>query len=80
MIAHTALSDKKLTLLIKNREIILAGNNQLKIFGTLKCSSGKRMKKENRVFFTSEKEAIQNQFRPCGNCMKDKYKIWKDPS
>ena len=70
MIAHTALSDKKLTSLIKNREIILAGNSQLKIFGTLKCSSGKRMKKENRVFFTSEKEAIQNKFRPCGHCMK----------
>ena len=70
MIAHTALSDKKLTSLIKNREIILAGNSQLKIFGTLRCSSGKRMKKENRVFFTSEKEAIQNKFRPCGHCMK----------
>ena len=70
MIAHTALSDKKLTSLIKNRGIILAGNSQLKIFGTLRCSSGKRMKKENRVFFTSEKEAIQNKFRPCGHCMK----------
>ena len=70
MIAHTALSDKKLTSLIKNRGIILAGNSQLKIFGTLRCSSGKRMKKENRVFFTSKKEAIQNKFRPCGHCMK----------
>jgi methylphosphotriester-DNA--protein-cysteine methyltransferase len=70
MIAHTALSDKELTSLIKNHEIILAGNSQLKIFGTLRCSSGKRMKKENRVFFTSKKEAIQNKFRPCGHCMK----------
>ncbi len=36
------------------------------------------MKRENRVFFSSEKEAIANGFRPCGHCMKQKYQKWKN--
>jgi methylphosphotriester-DNA--protein-cysteine methyltransferase len=36
------------------------------------------MKKENRVFFISEREAIKNGYRPCGNCLHKKYKIWKE--
>lgn len=59
-------------------EITLAGNRQLKIYGTLQCRSGKRMKIENRVFFVSEKEAITHGYRPCGHCMKGKYQKWKD--
>jgi methylphosphotriester-DNA--protein-cysteine methyltransferase len=35
------------------------------------------MKKENRVFFKSESEAIENKCRPCGHCMKVKYEAWK---
>ncbi|MET3532236.1 methylphosphotriester-DNA--protein-cysteine methyltransferase [Chryseobacterium flavum] len=35
------------------------------------------MKKENRVFFGSAEEAVQNNYRPCGNCMKKEYNIWK---
>jgi len=38
------------------------------------------MKKENRVFFSSEQEAINNGYRPCGHCMIEKYKIWKKTS
>jgi methylphosphotriester-DNA--protein-cysteine methyltransferase len=38
------------------------------------------MNKENRVFFADEKEAVQNQYRPCGHCMKKIYKTWKDGS
>lgn len=36
------------------------------------------MKRENRVFFLSEQEAQQNNYRPCGHCMKTEYKKWKD--
>jgi len=43
----------------------------------LHCKAGKRMKRENRVFFGSEKEAILAGFRPCGQCMREKYRIWK---
>jgi methylphosphotriester-DNA--protein-cysteine methyltransferase len=35
------------------------------------------MKMENRVFFASEKEAVDEGYRPCGHCMKEQYKLWK---
>ena len=72
------LRKRKLKSLIAKGEITLGGNKQLKIYGTLKCRSGKRMKIENRVFFTSEKDAINEGFRPCGHCMKHKYWVWKE--
>ena len=34
------------------------------------------MKPENRVFFKTEKEALENGYRPCGQCLKMKYKEW----
>lgn len=69
---------RKLYSLIESRKIVLGGNRQLKIYGTLNCKSGKRMKIRNRVFFTSEQEAIANRYRPCGHCLKEKYMIWKN--
>jgi hypothetical protein len=51
MIYHDEISDCYLRNKIKNAEICLGGNRKLKIYGTLKCASGKRMKRENRVFF-----------------------------
>ncbi|MCG8327386.1 MAG: hypothetical protein MI974_06860 [Chitinophagales bacterium] len=36
------------------------------------------MKKENRVFFTDEKEAIKSGYRPCGHCMRTAYLNWKN--
>jgi len=70
MIQHSAISDKELKTQIKQGSICFGGNKKLKIYGTLQCSSGKRMKRENRVFFFSEQEALQNGFRPCGHCTK----------
>ncbi len=78
MIGHSEITDIDLRNQIKLKEISYAGNLKLKIYGTLQCKSGKRMKKENRVFFGSETEAIKNGFRPCGHCMKMKYKNWKN--
>lgn len=69
---------RKLYSLLKTRKIVFGGNMQLKIYGTLYCKSGKRMKIKNRIFFISEKEAIANGYRPCGHCMKEKYLIWKN--
>ena len=46
-----------------------AGNKKHKIYGTLDCPSGlARMKKENRVFFTSRKAALWAGFRACKIC------------
>ena len=68
---------RKLNALIKKAEIVLGGNKQLKIYGTLSCKSGIRMKTENRVFFGSEEEAINLGYRPCGHCMRNEYQQWK---
>ncbi len=63
--------------LIRSGAIRFAGNNRLKIYGTLACASGKRMKEKNRVFFASEEEAVAAGFRPCGNCLRSAYRLWK---
>ena len=78
MIEHTEINDTELRKLIRQKKICFGGNKKLKIYGTLACKSGKRMKKENRVFFVSEKEAISQGYRPCGHCLKSKYQKWKD--
>ncbi|WP_245952507.1 Ada metal-binding domain-containing protein [Chitinophaga skermanii] len=54
-----------------------AGNQSLKIYGTLQCTSGKRMKPKNRVFFHSLEEAAAAGYRPCGHCMRAAYAAWK---
>jgi len=77
---HTEISDEELIKKIRNGSICLGGNAKLKIYGKLDCTSGKRMKKENRVFFVSEQEARKQGFRPCGHCLKEHYKKWKNGS
>ena len=61
---------KALLALIQKGEIRFGGNRKLKIYGTLQCSSGKRMKTVNRVFFVSEDEALSMGYRACKRCMK----------
>lgn len=78
MIQHLDISDNELRSKIRIHEICLAGNSKLKIYGILGCSSGKRLKRQNRVFFSSEQEAEQNNYRPCGHCMSGKYKEWRN--
>lgn len=78
MIEHIEILDSDLRNKIKNGEICFGGNQKLKIYETLKCSSGKRMKRKNRVFFLCENEARENGFRPCGHCMKLEYQKWKN--
>jgi methylphosphotriester-DNA--protein-cysteine methyltransferase len=83
MIAHSDLGgapfgrSRKLKELIDSGGVQFAGNKKLKIYGTLHCSSGKRMKIANRVFFESEGEAENLGFRPCGHCMRKEYLRWK---
>ena len=45
-----------------------AGWKNGKVFGRLDCKSGKRMKKENRVFFLTWEDAIASGYRPCKKC------------
>ena len=77
MWAHRALAPGELGPLIRAGEIAWGGNRPLKIYGTLTCPSGKRTKRENRVFFASEEEALAAGYRPCGTCQREKYRAWK---
>jgi hypothetical protein len=63
--------------MIRNKMITMGGNIPAKIYGTLSCSSGKKMKVENRIFFLDEAEAIAAGYRPCGHCMRAEYLKWK---
>jgi methylphosphotriester-DNA--protein-cysteine methyltransferase len=78
MVYHSAISTKEIHRKIRMGEIQLAGYTPTKIYGMLQCNSGKRMKRENRVFFASVEEAKQNGYRPCGNCMRKAYRLWKN--
>ncbi|AJW62696.1 Metal binding domain of Ada [Elizabethkingia miricola] len=78
MIKHIDISDLELRSKIRRKDILLGGNRKLKIYGTLSCTSGKRMKRENRVFFISEQDALEKAYRPCGHCMKEQYSKWKN--
>ncbi len=69
---HDELTDAELFRLIHAGEIALAGNRRLKIYGRLDCASGRRMQRENRVFFADEQEALRARYRPCGHCMRRK--------
>ncbi|HNC14171.1 MAG TPA: Ada metal-binding domain-containing protein [Cyclobacteriaceae bacterium] len=80
MIRHINFTDREIRKLIRNKNITYAGNVKLKIVGTLHCTSGKRMKRVNRVFFSSLQEAASNTFRPCGHCMRSEYQQWKNES
>ncbi|UBM59509.1 metal-binding protein [Marinilongibacter aquaticus] len=80
MLAHTDIENMMLWQKIRQGELLYAGNKKLKIYGTLRCSSGKRMKKENRVFFKNAAQAKAHGFRPCGHCMRQAYLHWKNES
>lgn len=77
IIRHNDISDHELRHKIRRGEICFGGNARLRIYGTLRCASGKRLKREHRVFFTSEQEALQSDYRPCGHCMEGAYQRWK---
>lgn len=60
----------------------LGGHRKLKIYGRLDCPSALRYIAKGqyvqyRVFFKNEETAITAGYRPCGVCMKERYKLWK---
>lgn len=70
-------TSRRLKGLIDNGGIVLGGNKRLKIYGRLNCRAGQWMSTANRVFFSSQQEAIGLGYRPCGICMKPEYLQWK---
>ncbi len=60
----------------------LGGHRKDKIYGTLDCAGAARWIAKGhyvkqRVFFADEQSAIAAGFRPCANCLPEKYKEWK---
>lgn len=76
MLLHTDISDRSLRSAIRQEIVLLGGNRRLKIYGLLSCRSGRRMKRENRVFFATRDEAQAAGYRPCGHCLKQEYRVW----
>lgn len=70
-------ASRRLFRLIHEGAVTLGGNLPGKIYGRLDCRAGRRMKRENRVFFADEGAAIAAGFRPCARCMPEAYRIWK---
>lgn len=59
----------------------LGGHRQSKIYGRLDCPSALRWIAKghyikHRVFFANEEVAIAAGFRPCGHCLRPKYRQW----
>jgi hypothetical protein len=77
MIFHRDLTDEAIRAALRRRMLRYAGHAHDKIFGRLDCRSGRRMKRNNRVFFTDQAEAMASGFRPCGPCMRKDYDVWK---
>lgn len=58
------------------------GYRPLKIYGRLDCWSARKFLAKggyasHRVFFLSESSAIAAGYRPCGHCLKERYRAWK---
>jgi hypothetical protein len=63
----------------------LGGHRRDKIYGTLGCKSAARWIAKGfyikqRVFFADEQTAIAAGYRPCYDCLREKYKSWKEQS
>ncbi len=77
MTHHDEISDERLRAYLRRGEIRFAGNLRLKIYGTLTCKSGKRIKRSHWVFYKEEQEALDQGYSPCGHCMKTAYQLCK---
>ena len=59
---------------------MLGGHRKDKIYGTLDSKArwiAKGFYVKNRVFFADEAKAIAAGYRPCYECLREKYKEWK---
>lgn len=66
---------KKLYKILKDGEMVeseipgfYAGWKVGRIFGKLNCWSGRRMFRNNRVFFHTLEDAVREGYRPCKHC------------
>ena len=60
----------------------LGGHKKTKVYGRMDCPAALRAIDKygyikERVFFADEQTAVAAGFRPCGACLREKYKNWK---
>jgi len=60
----------------------IGGHRKSKIYGRLDCRVALRWIArghyvKHRVFFADEDTAIAAGYRPCANCMRENYTVWK---
>ncbi|MDN5727700.1 MAG: metal-binding protein [Propionibacteriales bacterium] len=60
----------------------VGGHRRSKIYGTLDCAGAQRATARggyvtNRVFFADEATAVATGYRPCWECLREKYHAWK---
>lgn len=77
------LQDEQNQTYISREPGALGGHYKLKIYGRLDCPSANRYLKQgkyvkHRVFFKDEATAIAAGYRPCGVCMPEAYRKWKE--
>lgn len=61
---------------------LLGGHSRQKVYGRLDCPVALSFLRRGypprfRVFFADEATAIAAGYRPCGACLRDKYRAWK---
>lgn len=83
MVKKYKLLDKNCKPYLSDIKGEIGGHKGLKIYGRLDCPSALNWIKKgkyvaHRVFFLNEETAILAGYRPCGVCLKEKYKIWKN--
>lgn len=60
----------------------LGGHARTRVYGRLDCPVAlsllrRGFQPRHRVFFANEADAIAAGFRPCGACLRAKYREWK---
>lgn len=59
----------------------LGGNREAKIYGMLTCTAANAALAKgyarHRVFFADEAAAIAAGYRPCGRCLRERYRQWR---
>ena len=61
---------------------LLGGHARTRVYGRLDCPVAlsllrRGFKPRHRVFFADEETAIAAGYRPCGACLRDRYRAWK---
>lgn len=62
---------------------ILGGHRRSRIYGRLDCRAARRALARggyvaNRVFFASAEDAEAAGYRPCGVCLPEAYRAWRE--